>query len=110
MFIYFNNKIINADNVYQITTDDLISKGCILIHYNITNGFTATDEVHGSEAFNIVMQLAPNALEGKQAKYAKHAWAIHNLFGHPLMQIFSWLHLTNIGIKIHDLTMPDPKL
>jgi hypothetical protein len=43
-------------------------------------------------------------------KYKRHAWAIHNLIGHPLMQIFSWLHLTEVGLKIHDATVPNPTL
>lgn len=55
------------------------------------------------------MTLCPNALEGHEAKYYKNAWMIHNLIGHPLMQLCSMLHLTSLGIKIHDATIPQPK-
>lgn len=34
-------------------------------------------------------------------------WPIHNLFGHPLMQICIWFKLPDLGNKIHDYTMPE---
>lgn len=36
------------------------------------------------------------------------SWAIHNLIGHPAMQILSWFGLTKLGLKIHDATCPMP--
>lgn len=33
-------------------------------------------------------------------------WPVHNLFGHPLMQIFLWLGFENIASQIHDNTLP----
>jgi len=35
-------------------------------------------------------------------------WAVHNLIGHPLMQIMNWLNKNDIAKKIHDGTLPDP--
>ena len=64
--------------------------------------------ISGPEAFNVIQVLCPAILEGKRAKYVRHAWAIHNLIGHPLMQVFSWLRLPALGIKIHDATVPVP--
>lgn len=33
-------------------------------------------------------------------------WAVHNLVGHPLMQIFSWLGMKDLAAKVHDATVP----
>lgn len=78
--------------------------GYINIYYKDSEGET----VEGPEAINLIMQLCPAALEGEQAKYHRHAWAVHNLVGHPLMQIFSWLGYPQLGLKLHDQTVPNP--
>lgn len=106
MFIHFDNRIVNSDTIKIIDCANLITSGYIRICYKDSR----IEIVNGPEAFTIVMELCPGALEGKQAEYARHAWAVHNLIGHPLMQIFSWLHLTSFGIKIHDATVPNPKV
>jgi len=33
-------------------------------------------------------------------------YTIHNLFAHPLMEIFHLLGFTELGNKIHDMTLP----
>jgi hypothetical protein len=104
MFIHFNGKVINVDTITWIDYSNLVKNGYIKIYDSHNN----QQYVEGTQAFDVVMRLCPEALEGEQAKYHKHAWAIHNLIGHPLMQIFSWLHLTALGIKIHDNTVPNP--
>ena len=106
MFVSYKNKVVNSDRISSIHLGKLVSHGTITVTFKDSG----PDEVSGPEAFNLVMDLCPNALEGKQAKYKRHAWAVHNLIGHPMMQILSWLHLTKLGIKIHDLTVPNPEV
>lgn len=36
----------------------------------------------------------------------KFWFAIHNLFGHPLMEITSWFGLNKFSNWIHDVTLP----
>ena len=36
----------------------------------------------------------------------KYKWAVHNLLGHPLMEISQWFGYQNLASKIHDRTMP----
>ena len=103
-FVHYNGKIVNTRDISTISFEDLVPKGFIVVKLI---GF-ADEIVRGPEAFNLVMTLCPSALEGERARHHRHAWAIHNLIGHPLMQIFSWLHLTPLGLKIHDLTVPNP--
>lgn len=33
-------------------------------------------------------------------------WPVHNLIGHPLMQLFNWLRLNRIALVVHDQTLP----
>ena len=104
MFIHYDKQILNSDTIRWIECTNLVGGGYIRLY--LQDG--SSELVEGPSAFDIVMRLCPDALEGEQAKYKRHAWAIHNLLGHPLMQIFSWLGLTKLGLKIHDITVPNP--
>jgi hypothetical protein len=103
MFIHFNGKIHNANKISSIDCSDFATTGEITIHF--TSG---CEVVRDAEAIVVITQLCPAVLEGKEAKYHRHAWAVHNIVGHPLMQIFSWLGMAKFGIEIHDLTIPQP--
>jgi hypothetical protein len=59
-------------------------------------------------ALEAAMQLQPALLEGKRLRWAKHRWALHNLVGHPLMQVFAWVRRYDWAMKVHDLTIPRP--
>lgn len=103
-FVHYNGKIVNTNDITNISIEDLPEKGFIMVK---RIGFI-DEVVKGPEAVNLIMRLCPEALEGKKLKYLRHRWAVHNLIGHPLMQLLSWLHLTPLGLKIHDLTVPNP--
>ena len=103
-FVHYNGKIVNTNDITNISFDDLAKTGRILVK---RIGWT-DESVGGPEAVDLIMRLCPEALEGKKLKYLRHRWAVHNLIGHPLMQFLSWLHLTPLGLKIHDLTVPNP--
>lgn len=104
MFVHYYGKAVNSNEITSVDYSNLVDEGFILVY---RNGLPA-DKVEGPQAFNVVMTLCPDALEGEGDKYQRHAWAVHNLIGHPLMQICAWLHLTPLGLKIHDLTVPNP--
>lgn len=104
MFAHFNNKIVNADSIESVTCDDFVKHNTVHVHYYNDE----IESVTGAEAINLIMLLCPAVLEGMQAKHVKHSWAVHNLLGHPLMQIFTWLHLTKLALWIHDVTVPEP--
>lgn len=67
------------------------------------------DLATGQDAIDVVMQLRPSALEGKRMRFARHAWAFHNLVGHPLLQLCAWLGQRRLGLAIHDATVPRPR-
>ena len=104
MFLHFNGQIHNVDQIKFVDCTRFAQFSEITVHLTFRS-----EIVKGQEAVNVIMELCPSVLEGKQAKYARHAWAIHNLIGHPLMQIMAWLHLPHLGIKIHDATVPAPR-
>ena len=62
----------------------------------------------GQEALDVIMQLKPSAIEGKHLRFARQAWAFHNLVAHPLLQVLAWLGMHKLGFRIHDATIPRP--
>lgn len=60
------------------------------------------------DAFEILMLLHPAAIEGRRLRWAKNAWAFHNLVAHPLMQIMVWMGFKKQAIRLHDVTVPKP--
>lgn len=111
MFAHFNNKIVNTNTIDNVTCDDFVEHNTVHVHYNeagLRHNEDEMEEVKGAEAINLIMLLCPAVLEGMRAKHVKHSWAVHNLIGHPLMQIFTWLHLTKLALWIHDVTIPEP--
>ena len=104
MFVHFNSKVVNADTIECITYGDLKDHGWVHVHYKDGE----MEIVEGPQASDLLMRLNPDALEGEKLKYARHAWAVHNILGHPLMQLFTWLGYRELGLKIHDETVPNP--
>ena len=61
------------------------------------------------QALDLVMELKPSAFEGKRFRWAKGAWAFHNLVAHPALQVLAWCGLHKLGFRIHDATVPKPR-
>lgn len=109
MFVHYNNKIINSNLIRKIDVSSFVTEGYIKVYREGLPNYDC-DIVSGAEALNVIQALCPAVLEGKRAKYVRNSWAVHNLIGHPLMQILSWLHLPALGVKIHDATIPEPEV
>ena len=62
----------------------------------------------GFDAFDALMLIHPAAMEGRRLRWAKNAWALHNLIAHPLMQVLVWLGFRRAGLWLHDVTVPRP--
>ena len=65
-------------------------------------------ELQDQQALDLVMAVKPSALEGKRFRFARQAWAFHNLVAHPVLQILAWFGLHKLGFKLHDATVPRP--
>lgn len=68
-----------------------------------------TIQVTGTQAVELIMQLRPSMFEGRRLRFIKHGFSIHNLIGHPLMQICAWFRCYKWALRIHDATMPKPR-
>lgn len=64
--------------------------------------------LNGQMALDLVMAVKPSAFEGKRFRFARHAWAFHNLIAHPVLQILAWAGFHKLGFRIHDATVPRP--
>lgn len=65
--------------------------------------------LEGQAALDLVMELRPAMVEGRRLRFARHAWAFHNLVAHPALQVLAWAGLHKLGFAIHDATIPKPK-
>ncbi len=63
----------------------------------------------GTDAIEAVMAIKPSAIEGRRLRWKRHAWAVHNLIGHPGMQLLAWMGFKRAAIRLHDITTPTPR-
>lgn len=95
-----------------VRTDAVTSVDCsrveelVIVVHHVDGSF----EVTGPDAIDVLMALRPSVLEGKRLRWARHAWAVHNLLGHPLLQVLVWLGQRRLGLAIHDATVPKPRV
>lgn len=64
---------------------------------------------HGIHAIEAAMILCPEALENRRMRWPRHMWSLHNLVGHPLMQILAFTGFYKAAFWVHDVTVPKPK-
>lgn len=95
--------ILTPQNVLAIDTSD-IENLCIVV----TTTSHGDVEVRGIHALEAVMLFKPSALENRRLRWVRHAWSVHNLVGHPLMQVLAWLRMYRAAMWIHDATVPKP--
>ena len=102
--IIAGNLVISRINVLAIDTTDLEDLRIVLT--TLSHGDV---EVHGIQAIEAVMLLKPSALESRRLRWVKRAWSIHNIIGHPLMQILAWFRMYKAAMAVHDFTVPKPR-
>jgi hypothetical protein len=101
-FLLANNLVIRADTIHHIDISQ-IEKLKIVLHYS-----GGQHVVIGIQAIEILMALKPSALENKRLKWAKRAWTLHNMVGHPVMQLLSFFRMYEYAMMVHDKTVPRP--
>ena len=94
--------IISPEDVTFIDTSDLENLKVTVCHRD------RETVVEGIQAIEVVMVYKPSALENRRLRWVKRAWAVHNLVGHPMMQVFAWMGMYRTAMKIHDATVPVP--
>jgi hypothetical protein len=103
-FFRYGNIILPVSHITSVNLDDLEKTGCAIV--------TLVDErvlrLSIVDSYDLVMQIKPSALEGKRLKWLKNKWLIHNVIGHPVMQLLAFFGFGKLGIKIHEATIPTP--
>ena len=95
--------IITPQNVLAIDTSDIENLRVV-----VTTTSHGDVEVTGIQALEAVMAIKPSALENRRLRWVKHAWSVHNLIGHPLMQVFAWMRMYRAAMWVHDVTVLMP--
>ncbi len=104
-FIKTGAVVISTDSVVGIDYKDLD-----VLEIQITTKEGGVYLAEGIDALEITLLFKPSAVEGLPSiKWQRHVWAMHNLVGHPLMQMMAFVGLTGLGLKIHDMTVPSVK-
>jgi len=101
-FVRAGQRLIAVGAIRSADFSDVESLRVIIVHAE------GTDVAEGIHAIEALMELKPSALEGRRLKWAKRAWVIHNLIGHPLMQVLALLRLHRQALRVHDATVPRP--
>jgi hypothetical protein len=105
-FVRVGGRLLPRESVREIDIARLETSGIVLV-YTLEND--APVELRDAEAIDLVMRVAPSILEGKRFRWIRSAWALHNLVGHPLLQLLAWAGQTRLGLRVHDATIPRPR-
>lgn len=102
-FLKSKDMIFHRNEVVSLDCRDLED---LIVRVTLTSG--ATFEVRDILAIELVMQTKPSMFEGRKFRYPKFMWLVHNLLGHPLMQLFALVKAYKLAFWIHDVTVPKP--
>lgn len=104
MFVLVEDRLIHLDFIRSIDFSK-IEELKLIIH--LKDGTTQITN-NGLQTIDILMALKPSALESKRLQWPRFAWAIHNLIGHPLMQVLAFFKQYDLAMRVHDITIPRP--
>lgn len=104
LFALIGDQIINVEHVQHVDVSALEQ-----LRVRVTTRDGRQHDVQGSQAIDLVMLTKPSALEGRRLRWIKNAWAVHNLVGHPIMQVLAMLGRSDLALRVHDATVPRPK-
>ena len=102
-FLKLDDAIVERNQIAHIDTL-LIEQLNVLVYMKDGACYNATN----LNAIELLMQVYPASLEGFRFRYYKFVWVIHNLFGHPLMQLFALFKMYRVAFWIHNVTVPCP--
>ena len=103
-FIDTGRHLLPVDSIHAVDLRSLAETGTIsLVVVNV--GGSAVHVLRGAYAITALQRLHPAALEGR-ARRGLRAWTLHNLLGHPLMELLARVGLPRWGLWVHDHTVP----
>lgn len=107
-FLLVGKKVVPLSTVRWVDFSQLATNGSI--HVRLDNpgcpDVSGTFELQGTEAVEALLVIHPIALEAAGARWMKRSWTLHNLFGHPVLEVLARLGFPKLGLRVHDATMP----
>lgn len=107
-FLLVGKRVVPLSTVRWVDFTQLASKG--FIHVRLESPgcpeVTGTYQLEGTEAVEALLVIHPIALEAAGARWIKRSWTLHNLIGHPVLEILARLGFPKLGLRVHDATMP----
>lgn len=61
------------------------------------------------DALELAYALKPSVVEGRRLRHARFSWLVHNVIGHPLMQLLALVKCYKAAFWVHDVTVPKTK-
>lgn len=101
-FLLAGDQIIRIDTIDRVDVSEIDKLRISLYHSD------KRTKVQGLQVIEILMILKPSVFEGRKFRWARNKWLVHNLFGHPLMQILAILRYRRLAMYVHDMTVPRP--
>lgn len=101
-FIRIGQRAVALEQVAEIDATRLPETGTLALR--TTSG--AQHYLTGNDAIEALMLLKPSLSEGQRLPWQKGRWALHNLIGHPGMQLLAWFGLPKLGVALHEATIP----
>lgn len=102
-FVTIGGIVMNVDNIAKVEFSDIED-----LHIVVYPKGGLPISVIGLQAIELMMAIKPSALESWRMRWKKRAWMVHNLLGHPLMQIAALLGQYELAMWLHDVTAPRP--
>ncbi len=96
--------VIFCDDIVRVDVTDIEK-----LELHVVTGDGTRSTSYGIHALEAAMRLCPEALESRRMRWYKHTWSIHNLVGHPVMQVLSFFGFYKTAFWFHDVTVPTPK-
>lgn len=74
-----------------------------VVHLKSSEHTLTAFDIH---ALELAMKTCPSVLESKRLQWKRHVWSVHNLIGHPMMQICAFFRLYKLAFWFHDVSVP----
>lgn len=76
------------------------------VHVTLTTGERIL--VEDIDAMELGMLIKPSVLENRRLRWPRWSWVVHNVFGHPILQVLALFKLYKWAFWVHDATVPRP--
>lgn len=64
--------------------------------------------VEDIDAIELGMLIKPSVLESRRLRWPRWTWVLHNVVGHPALQVLALFKLYKWAFWVHDATVPRP--